>query len=93
MTQNPEHLAALKLHLPKLYTVASAMESRGRCDQDTAFTLPGKLSQCIVKCSLEYKPLVLLHLLTSEERRADMNRVLCFTSSKESTHRYVDHIQ
>ena len=88
MTQNPEHLAALKLHRPKLYTVASAVESRGKGDQDTAFTLPRQLAQCTVKCSLEHKPLVLLHLLTLEERRADMNRVLCFTNSKESTHRY-----
>ena len=86
MTQNPEHLAALNLHQPKLFTIASALESKGR---DTSFTLPRELVQCTVRCSLEHKPLALLHLLTSEERSEDMKRVLCFTNSKESTHRCV----
>ena len=93
MTQNPEHLAALNLHQPKLFTVASALQSKGRgCNLDTAFTLPKQLEQRTVKCSLEHKPLVLLQLLTSNEKSAaedSMKRVLCFTNSKESTHRCV----
>ena len=89
MTQNPEHLAVLNLHQPKLFTVASALQSKGEGDRDTAFTLPKQLEQCTVRCSLEHKPLVLLHLLTLEERREDVTRVLCFTNSKESTHRFV----
>ena len=93
MTQNPEHLATLNLHQPKLFTVASALQSKGRgCNLDTAFTLPKQLEQRTVKCSLEHKPLVLLQLLTSNEKSAaedSMKRVLCFTNSKESTHRCV----
>ncbi len=89
MTQNPEHLAALNLHQPMLFTVASALQSKKKGNLDTAFTLPKELEQCTVKCSLERKPLVLLHLLTSEEMSKDMTRVLCFTNSKESTHRFV----
>ena len=89
MTQNPEHLAALNLHRPMLFTVASALQSKRRGNLDTAFTLPKQLGQCTMKCSLEYKPLALLHLLTSEKMSKDMTRVLCFTNSKESTHRSV----
>lgn len=89
MTQNPEHLAALSLHRPMLFTVASALQSKRRGNLDTAFTLPKQLGQCTVKCSLDYKPLVLLYLLTSEKTSKDMIRVLCFTNSKESTHRFV----
>ena len=87
MTQNPEHLASLNLHQPKLFTVASAVHNRGKSNLDVTFTLPRQLVECTVRCSLEHKPLVLLHLLTSDERSLDMTRVLCFTNSKESTHR------
>ena len=91
MTLDPEHIATLALHRPKLFSVASALphEGGGR-NFDTAFTLPKQLVEFTVKCDSEHKPLVLLHLLTSEDRAEDMKSVLCFTNSKESTHRYIE---
>lgn len=87
MTYNPEHLATLNLRLPKLFTVADILESKYSYDADTAFTLPPQLEENIVKCSLKHKPLVLLYLLTSEEYSSIVSKVLCFTNSREATHR------
>ena len=89
MTLDPEHIATLTLHRPKLFSVASALpcEGGGRKSFDTAFTLPKQLLEFTVKCDSEHKPLVLLHLLTSEDYVEDMKSVLCFTNSKEATHR------
>ena len=81
MTLNPELLASLSLHLPKLFTVGAA---RGAgLGEDITFTLPMELEECTVQCPLPHKPLVLLHLLLS----LHLSRVLCFTNSRDSTHR------
>lgn len=90
MTLDPEHIAALALRRPKLFSVASALRSEGvggARNLDTAFTLPKQLLEFAVKCDSEHKPLVLLQLLTAEEHREDVKSMLCFTNSKESTHR------
>lgn len=46
-----------------------------------------------MSCSLEEKPLAVLHLVTSSPSNLGEgereNRVLCFTNSRESTHRSV----
>ena len=88
MTYNPEHLATLSLRQPKLFTVADILDSKYSHDADMAFTLPAQLEESVAKCSLKNKPLVLLHLVTSEELSSLVSKVLCFTNSREATHRY-----
>jgi len=54
-------------------------------------TLPPQLTERLVRCNLELKPLALLHLIggriegCGQER--EMERVLVFTNSRDSTHR------
>ena len=81
MTQNPEHISALQLHRPKLFTVATGKESA----DEISFVLPPELEEFTVLCSLAHKPLALLHLVVTQQ----LSRVLCFTNSREATHRYV----
>ena len=83
--QNPEKLALLKLYSPKLFTTA------GMQDHDTdevnnytgRFALPSTLKEYSIVCPAKHKPLAVINLIENEK----INRVLCFTSSKDSTHR------
>ena len=83
--QNPEKLALLKLYSPKLFTTAVVQE----CCTDEVnnyagrFALPSTLKEYSIVCPAKYKPLAVIHLIENEK----INRVLCFTSSKDSTHR------
>ena len=83
--QNPEKLALLKLHCPKLFTTAVMQE----CSTDQVsnytgrFALPSTLKEYSIVCPAKYKPLAVIHLINNEK----LSRVLCFTSSKDSTHR------
>lgn len=83
--QNPEKLALLKLYSPKLFTTATVQESSP--DQANNYTgrfaLPSTLKEYSIVCPGKHKPLAVIHLIENEK----INRVLCFTSSKDSTHR------
>ena len=79
LTLDPEQLAFLKLHQPKLFSVA-AVEGGEILGQSS---LPSSLVEYAVPCTAELRPLALLHLLVSREHANS----LCFTNSRETTHR------
>ncbi|NWX24958.1 DDX51 helicase, partial [Aegotheles bennettii] len=89
LTQDPEKLQQLDLFQPRLFTsVYSEKKTLGdgtEAEQDTdkKYTLPEGLSQCYVPCDLNSKPLLLLHFM----RTMKFTRVLCFTNSREASHR------
>lgn len=87
MTHSPERLAPLQLYQPILFTV-------NRQDEDelppaatgkliARHTVPESLSQYMAICSDGEKPLMVLYLVT----QLKFQRVLCFTSTLEATHR------
>ncbi|NXF28887.1 DDX51 helicase, partial [Nyctibius bracteatus] len=89
LTQDPEKLQQLDLFQPRLFTsVYSEKKMLGdgaETEQDTnkKYTLPEGLSQCYVPCDLNSKPLLLLHFMLTMK----FTRVLCFTNSREASHR------
>ncbi|KAM9259999.1 ATP-dependent RNA helicase DDX51 isoform 2-T2 [Cariama cristata] len=89
LTQDPEKLQQLDLFHPRLFTsVYSEKKALGdgtETEQDTnkKYTLPEGLSQCYVPCDLNSKPLLLLHFMLTMK----FTRVLCFTNSREASHR------
>ncbi|NXE18384.1 DDX51 helicase, partial [Ardeotis kori] len=89
LTQDPEKLQQLDLFQPRLFTsVYSEKKAVGdgtETEQDTnkKYTLPEGLSQCYVPCDLNSKPLLLLHFML----KMKFTRVLCFTNSREASHR------
>ena len=91
MTQNPEYFASLQLHHPKLFSISNPLQMRGAEASELTFGLPEQLVEKRVRCRLEHKPLALLHLVRGrgKEGEEEMRKVLCFTNSKESTHRSV----
>lgn len=78
LSLNPEHLSLLNLHRPKLFTVTPAVR-----EQLGQTVLPSTLKEYFVQCTLEHKPLALLHLIMTY----GYQRMLCFTHSRQSTHR------
>ncbi|XP_075625676.1 ATP-dependent RNA helicase DDX51 isoform X2 [Balearica regulorum gibbericeps] len=89
LTQDPEKLQQLDLFQPRLFTsVYSEKKTLGdgtETEQETnkKYTLPEGLSQCYVPCDLNSKPLLLLHFMLTMK----FTRVLCFTNSREASHR------
>ncbi|NXT82884.1 DDX51 helicase, partial [Zapornia atra] len=89
LTQDPEKLQQLDLFQPRLFTsVYADKKAPGdgtETEQDTnkKYTLPEGLSQCYVPCDLNSKPLLLLHFMLTMK----FTRVLCFTNSREASHR------
>ncbi|NWR83420.1 DDX51 helicase, partial [Furnarius figulus] len=89
LTQDPEKLQQLDLFQPCLFTsVYSEKKTLGdgtETKQDSAnkYTLPEGLSQSYVPCELNSKPLILLYFMLTMK----FTRVLCFTNSREATHR------
>ena len=78
LSLDPEQLHLLQLYRPKLFTATPAVqEDLGQ------LILPSTLKEYSISCSSDYKPLVLLHLILT----FDHHRILCFTHSRESTHR------
>ncbi|XP_026538662.1 ATP-dependent RNA helicase DDX51 [Notechis scutatus] len=87
LTQNPEKLQRLGLYQPRLFApVQSGKGSDGlgspSCVSEK-YILPEGLSHYYVPCNLNWKPLFLLHFLV----RLKFTQVLCFTNSKETSHR------
>ncbi len=67
------------------------MQLRGAEASELTFGLPEQLVEKRVRCDLQHKPLALLHLVKGCGEgwsKDDMKKVLCFTNSKDSTHRY-----
>ncbi|KAK1156363.1 hypothetical protein AOXY_G25321 [Acipenser oxyrinchus oxyrinchus] len=79
LTQNPEKLQQLGLHQPRLFTSAHSRSSVSL----TQHPFPLVLQEYYVPCNLNNKPLILLHFLL----RLKFNPVLCFTNSREASHR------
>ncbi|NWS67879.1 DDX51 helicase, partial [Crotophaga sulcirostris] len=89
LTQDPEKLQQLDLFQPRLFTSVYSEKKTLRDgvetehDTDKKYTLPEGLSQCYVPCDLNSKPLLLLHFMLTMK----FTRVLCFTNSREASHR------
>lgn len=89
LTQNPEKLQQLGLYQPRLFSTGSAHKGPRDPDIDVdmdsggKYTFPAGLTHHYVPCSLRFKPLVVLHLILE----MNFSRVLCFTNSRENSHR------
>uniref|UniRef100_A0A8C3V5Y8 ATP-dependent RNA helicase n=1 Tax=Catharus ustulatus TaxID=91951 RepID=A0A8C3V5Y8_CATUS len=87
LTQDPEKLQQLDLFQPRLFTSVYSEKNRDgtETEQETnhKYTLPEGLSQCYVPCDLNSKPLLLLYFMLTMK----FTRVLCFTNSREASHR------
>ncbi|NXO73237.1 DDX51 helicase, partial [Phainopepla nitens] len=87
LTQDPEKLQQLDLFHPCLFTSVYSEKNRDgtETEQDTnnKYTLPEGLLQCYVPCDLNSKPLILLYFMLTMK----FTRVLCFTNSREASHR------
>jgi ATP-dependent RNA helicase DDX51/DBP6 len=111
LTQDPQKLAALKLVHPLQLDVQSMLATANSTStghkQDTAYTytMPAGLSEYIVECRAEQKPLALLALLLEQRYKElelrnasnDPNHAktihVVFTSNLESTHRLARLLQ
>ncbi|XP_076845180.1 ATP-dependent RNA helicase DDX51 [Brachyhypopomus gauderio] len=74
LTQNPEKLQQLGLHQPRLFSSTHTQEK---------LNFPQGLTEYCVLCTLNKKPLLILHFLL----RLKFSPVLCFTNSRETAHR------
>ncbi|XP_048370646.1 ATP-dependent RNA helicase DDX51 isoform X2 [Sphaerodactylus townsendi] len=87
LSRDPEKLQQLGLYKPRLFTSVYAKAqpdgTEMQQEMEKKYTLPEGLSQYYVPCNLRSKPLLLLHFLL----RMKFSRVLCFTNSKETSHR------
>ncbi|KAM7034353.1 ATP-dependent RNA helicase DDX51 [Acridotheres tristis] len=87
LTQDPEKLQQLDLFQPRLFTSVYSEKNKDgtETEQDAnyKYTLPEGLSQCYVPCDLNSKPLLLLYFMLTMK----FTRVLCFTNSREASHR------
>ncbi|XP_023052624.2 ATP-dependent RNA helicase DDX51 isoform X1 [Piliocolobus tephrosceles] len=86
LTQNPEKLQQLGLHQPRLFSTGLAHRGLEDTDGDGdsgKYAFPAGLRHHYVPCSLSSKPLVVLHLVLE----MGFSRVLCFTNSRENSHR------
>ncbi|XP_036077164.1 ATP-dependent RNA helicase DDX51 isoform X1 [Rousettus aegyptiacus] len=85
LTQNPEKLQQLGLYQPRLFSTGLAGRGPSDADGDSGgkYTFPTGLTHHYVPCRLRSKPLVVLHLILD----LNFSRVLCFTNSRENSHR------
>jgi len=87
LTQNPEKLQQLGLYQPRLFSTGLTYKGPRDTDEDGdsggKYTFPAGLSHHYVPCSLRTKPLAILHLILEK----NFSRVLCFTNSRENSHR------
>lgn len=95
LTRDPQKLAALHLVNPKHFNVHSM-----RGDGDKKYAMPAALTEYIVECTAEQKPLVLLSLLLEflqlnrhKQSRREKTVIAVFTASLDSTHRLARLLQ
>lgn len=71
-----------------LFSISNAMQLRGVEASEMTFGLPEQLVERRVRCHLKHKPLALVHLVRGRGGEEEgLHKVLCFTNSKDSTHR------
>ncbi|NP_001121235.1 DEAD-box helicase 51 L homeolog [Xenopus laevis] len=89
LTQNPEKLKQLGLYQPRLFISKQkgnpndSSETQMEPSISGNFSLPEGLTHYYIPCNLNSKPLILLHFLLSLR----FSRVLCFTNSRDASHR------
>ncbi|KAM3937271.1 ATP-dependent RNA helicase DDX51 [Leptodactylus fuscus] len=89
LTHNPEKLQKLGLYQPRLFTSIykqpkpNTTEDQTELSTSENFSLPKGLTHYYIPCNLNSKPLILLHFLLTLR----FSRILCFTNSRESSHR------
>ncbi|XP_028712864.1 ATP-dependent RNA helicase DDX51 [Peromyscus leucopus] len=88
LTQNPEKLQRLGLYQPRLFSTRlghigpkDTVEVDGNLEGK--YTFPVGLTHHYVSCRLSSKPLIVLHLVLG----MNFSRALCFTNSRENSHR------
>ncbi|XP_010602826.1 ATP-dependent RNA helicase DDX51 [Fukomys damarensis] len=89
LTQNPEKLQRLGLYQPRLFS--TRLVHRVPKDEGTEvdrepegkYAFPSGLTHHYVPCSLSSKPLAAMHLVLGTK----LSRALCFTNSRENSHR------
>lgn len=88
LTQNPEKLQRLGLYQPRLFSTKLGHSGpKDTVEMDGNFggkyTFPVGLMHHYVPCKLSSKPLIVLHLVLG----MNFSRALCFTNSRENSHR------
>ncbi|XP_056387180.1 ATP-dependent RNA helicase DDX51 [Hyla sarda] len=88
LTHNPEKLQKLGLYQPRLFTSIYKKPKLSTTEEQEPptsenFSFPDGLTHYYIPCNLNSKPLILLHFLLT----LHFSRVLCFTNSRESSHR------
>ena len=103
--KDPKKLTSLGLVNPKQFDAHQLnMSHRGERSVGLnptdilSYSLPRSLSECMVECTAEQKPLVLLAVLLEQglvDKESNINDgiVVVFTSSKDSTHRLARLLQ
>lgn len=87
LSQDPEKLTRLGLFQPKLFTSVVSVDSIS--DSTTShhfvgkYTTPAELTEHVFECPASLKPLAVYHILKKFKYRP----ALCFTTSKDATHR------
>jgi ATP-dependent RNA helicase DDX51/DBP6 len=89
LTRDPQKLASLGLVNPKFYDSSLLRSSTGKASQ--RYNLPSGLSEFIVECTAEQKPLFLLSLLLEYKKEGEI--MVVFTSSLDTTHRLARLLQ
>ena len=90
LSADPEQLEELKLFKPRLF---SSLCDVNNCNSDITnrfvgkYTTPEGLTENMVVCTMQEKPLFALHLINK------MKRCLCFAGSLENTHKLAVLIQ
>lgn len=87
LTQNPEKLQRLGLYQPRLFSTRpghKGPKDTVEVDENLGkYTFPVGLTHHYVPCRLSSKPLIVLHLILG----MNFSRALCFTNSREHSHR------
>ncbi|GAB1289989.1 ATP-dependent RNA helicase DDX51 [Apodemus speciosus] len=87
LTQNPEKLQRLGLYQPRLFSTRLGHQSPKdtvEVDENLGkYTFPVGLTHHYVPCRLSLKPLIVFHLVLG----MNFSRALCFTNSRENSHR------
>lgn len=106
LTQDPQKLAVLGLNNPKHFDANRLKRmDHNEADDDKpsalkagSYSLPAGLTEKLVECTAEQKPLVLLALLleylqVSDRAKRSSELIIVFTSSVDSTHRLTRLLQ